>query len=548
MVRENKTGVLSVDILEKIHIYAQTSPDRPAYLFYREDCGKDPEVLTYRQLEEQSDLLAQYLVNRIGDGQSDAPLVVYGHKDPGMIVAFAACMKAGHAYCPVDTSMPADRIDRIIEAVDGPVILCTEDEFLATSQAEKISDRIVSVKDIPGQGQMKRPASFRGLKDSDTMYIIFTSGSTGRPKGVEISYGALNNYLDWACGIGGSAEKKEGLRFLDQAPFSFDLSVMDTYVSLACGGTLCPVDKKTQGDYGKLYETLRKISPQVWVSTPSFADVCLADPSFSEEMLPQLELIQFCGERLTNKTAERLLERFPKAEIWNTYGPTESTVAMTGVQVTKELCEEYNPLPVGRVKPGSGVYISDESGRLMKDGENGEILITGNTLSSGYYKSSEQTEKAFRQLEAEEESVLAYHTGDEGYLVDGMLFYNGRIDLQVKLHGYRIELGDIENNLMRLPGVSQAVVLANQKDGKVVSLTGVVCLTSEEGNNFCADLETMDEKERSKKQRALSKQLKEQLKDLLPEYMVPKKITAVPEIPMTVNGKADRRKLQEMLT
>ena len=140
--------------------------------------------------------------------------------------------------------------------------------------------------------------------------MIFTSGSTGNPKGVQITSDCLNHYLDWSVGLGNTRDEKEGRIFLNQAPFSFDLSVMDLYTCLACGGTLFPLTKTEQADFSLLLPALANSGASVWVSTPSFADMCLRDPNFDSDLLPQLRLFLFCGETLTNRTAEKLSGRF----------------------------------------------------------------------------------------------------------------------------------------------------------------------------------------------------------------------------------------------
>lgn len=224
------------------------------------------------------------------------------------------------------------------------------------------------------------------VSGKDTWYIIFTSGSTGTPKGVQISADCLNHYLDWSVGLGSAAEEKDGQVFLNQAPFSFDLSVMDLYTSLASGGTLYCLEKTVQSDYRLLMQSLGASKANVWVSTPSFAEVCLSEKSFSEELLPKLQVFLFCGETLGNRTVQKLQERFPKAAVVNTYGPTESTVAVTDVLVTPQMARETEPLPVGRAKPGTRIEIRDEAGTVLPDGEKGEIIILGDTVSTGYYR------------------------------------------------------------------------------------------------------------------------------------------------------------------
>lgn len=497
-----------MNILKTIREHSEMYPERLAV-----QSGEDK--LTYGELELYSNRLAAYIEN-ICKGDKRA-LAVYGHKSPYMLVCFLALVKSGRGYCPIDVSVPKERVDMILDALDADVCLAVEPIEAGNRRVITLEEIIEAVKQETGElgGDM-------ALKGNDVYYMIFTSGSTGVPKGVMITRDNLEHYLDWSVTLGNSPEDKKGKVFLNQAPFSFDLSVMDLYTCLASGGTLWTLDKATQTDYRMLYASLGKSGTSVFVSTPSFAEICMSDPVFCEELLPDMELFLFCGETLTNQTAKKLRKRFSKAVIMNTYGPTESTVAVTEVLVTDELAENISPLPVGRAKPGTIIEIRDEEGRLLQEGEKGEIHILGDTVSSGYYKNEEGTAKAFYETERDGEPVRGYRTGDEGYLSDGMLYYNGRIDLQIKLHGYRIEIEDIENNILKLPGVRQAVVVPNMRKGAVKSLTGFVAADDE------------------------SRDLRQELTAFLPGYMIPKKIVFLDKIPMTSNGKADRKLLGGM--
>lgn len=504
-----------MDILTQIKYHAEHSPDRMAVV-------SENETLTYEQLDTYSDRLAGHLYHIYGEGE--APVVVYGHKQPDMLVCFLACVKAGRAYCPVDISVPLSRTHSIIEASGAVAVLSVSPldgvEKYSVVQADEL-------KQIISTDQKACPKDSR-VSGLDTFYIIFTSGSTGTPKGVQIPCECLNHFLDWACDLGLPREEKYGASFLNQAPFSFDLSVMDLYTCLACGGTLWTLSKEVQSDYRKMFSVMSKSHAKVWVSTPSFADVCLADKSFNSNLLPELGTFLFCGETLTNRTALALLERFPAASVINTYGPTESTVALTDVTITNELAQTVSPLPVGRTKPGSYIEIWDEAGNIVPEGTIGEIVILGDTVSTGYLGAPELTARSFFETKRDGTLIRGYHSGDSGYLKDQMLYFGGRIDLQIKLHGYRIEVEDIEQNLLKLAGVRQTAVIPNIKDDKVKSLTAYLA----------CDLPDTKETTRS---------LKEALKEHLPDYMIPKKFVYLEHLPMTANGKCDRKKLREII-
>lgn len=497
-----------MNILQKIKEYSMEKPDTVAM-----QC--DDAVITYRELEEASSKLAAYIERTAGADKS--PVAVYGHKSPYMLVCFLALVKSGRGYCPIDISVPEERVYNILDALDSKFCLAVE-------PLEYKNKKVISLSDIKGilYTESESIDESKAVGANDVFYIIFTSGSTGIPKGVMITRANLEHYLDWSVTLGTAYAEKNGKVFLNQAPFSFDLSVMDVYTCLASGGTLWSLTKETQKDYKKLYVSLMASRISVWVSTPSFAEICMTDPVFSEEALPELNLFLFCGETLTPQTARKLKKRFPNASIINTYGPTESTVAVTGVRIDDRLLASDNPLPVGTAKPGTRIEIHDRHGHILPEGEKGEIHIIGDTVSAGYYKNPDITAQAFYEINRDKKLIRSYRTGDEGYLLDGMLYYCGRMDLQIKLHGYRIELEDIENNILRLPKIKQAVVVPNVRKGAVKSLTAYIVSTENEMN------------------------IKNGLAKLLPQYMIPKKIILMEKLPMTNNGKTDRKLLGGM--
>jgi D-alanine--poly(phosphoribitol) ligase, subunit 1 len=462
------------------------------------------DELTYKELWEYSDSLADYLLKSL---KKKEPLVVYGHKNPFMIVCFLACVKSGHTYCPVDTSISPERLNDIVNKVKPEIVLSCTDKNIDGFNTLTINDIIKLSKETKTDFDRNNY-----VKEQDIFYIIFTSGSTGTPKGVEISYQSLNNFIKWISTL--DTKKNEQKLYLNQAPFSFDLSVMDLYLSLYNEGKLILIEKEIQSDYSKLFDRLKNNLINTWVSTPSFVDICLASEEFNDKLLPSLDTFLFCGEILTKKTAEMLLHNFPNAKVYNTYGPTESTVAVTSVEITQDIINKYNSLPVGKPKKGTEILIDDE-----------EMVIVGDTVSNGYFNNPILTDEKFSIIN----SQRAYRTGDKGFFLDELLFYSGRIDNQIKLNGYRIELEDIENNMMRVDGVSKVAVLAKYEEGKVKYLIAYCMYTKE----ILGKLKAIAE-------------IKEELKQYIPSYMIPKKIIFIEKIPTNNNGKIDRKKLMEL--
>lgn len=511
-------------ILIEIEKLCRSCPDHIAYM-------NRNETLTYRELWERSDALADWLLQQSANKGPDTPILVYGHLEPLMPVCFLACMKAGRAYVPVDSSLPDKRVEQILLSSGADFMLSpamipsgclTEDVCVADST----QDGRISIHEITS-GSRHKSMSYQsaGLTAERSIYVIYTSGSTGNPKGVPISYNNLLSFTNWM---------KSDFPFLkedvvlNQAPFSFDLSVMGVYPAWLAGAAVWAADRELIARPKLLFDAFRHSELSVWISTPSFADLCLMEPSFSHQMLPRLRLFLFCGEMLPAGTVRKLMERFPGTRIVNTYGPTEATVAVTSIVVDKELLADYSQLPVGYCKPDCKIRIWDEEEREVREGEKGEIVICGPSVGKGYLANPEMTAKSFRSIHDPELGYTnAYKTGDLGYLQNGLLFCCGRIDFQIKLHGYRIELEEIEFRLRELTGVKAGAVVPHWKDGVCDYLSAYLVPDGwPEGE---AD--------------AIGR-WRTQLGELLPAYMLPRTIRLRTSLPINGNGKLDRRRLQ----
>lgn len=606
-----------IDVLKRVDYFANNTPNRIAF---KSVCGE----ITYSQLWEAAKKLSKLIRNLQAEGELEpkAPIAVYGHKEPQMLVAFIGCALARHPYCPLDRSMPDTRIDDILRTINTPFwIKCeeaearilelnasnlgergeyqaeyqvnkenqTDDGYQAYKKNEAYDEYQADKEYEAGEAHEIDSSEINEIEPSDVAYIIFTSGSTGKPKGVEVTRENLGYFLEWMTGAGSSIDDKEGKVFLNQAPYSFDLSVMDTYTALACGGTIASLDKGTMTTPADTMEFLKNQQVNYWVSTPSFADMILAEKTFNAQNYPDIKVFFFCGERLTKTTANKLIEAFPNAKVINTYGPTESTVAISSVEICSEHIDSQDELPVGVVKSGTKVFIHREGDTIqdllnenivnekiynekveeglkpkdvlasqevdegfkgkdaiayqeMEKGfkqnddlvsqepeEIGEILIEGNTVAKGYFKMPEKTALAFEVVKMKNGQLRRlYHTGDLGYFKNGMLYCVGRTDLQVKVHGYRMELGDIEANILLKEDVEAVCVVPKRKDGKIRSLVAYVVSPS-----ACGTFED-------------AKSIKQHLRGLLPEYMIPKKIKFVDRLPMTSNGKVNRKALEEV--
>ena len=459
-------------------------------------------MLTYADLKAQSDALAVYLSNHLADDR--LPVAVVGNKEPEMLVSFLACIKAGHPYVPLDVSLPGPRIESIVTASNAQFTLTPDVARQAISAAA---------------GVLRN----RPLAASDPYYIIFTSGSTGVPKGVPITLECLGDFIDWM-----EEEQRftDDETFLNQVPYSFDVSIMDTYLGLVTGGTVFSLTRSHIAQPVELHRALAESNLSIWVSTPTFAQMCLADRRFDAGRLSRVKRFILCGEALPPSIVTELFARFPQAEVWNMYGPTEATVVTTSVRIDRAMLARYSSLPIGFAKTRTRIDICDPSGGALPDGERGEIVIIGPNVSPGYLNRPDADERAFYRVDG----MRAYRTGDAGHIEDGMVFFDGRLDDQIKLHGFRIEPGDVESHLTALPEVQHAIVLPVTRDGRVESLQAFVVLTDR------PDASPFE----------ISNALRMKLAERIPAHMLPSRFRLLETFPMTLNGKVDRRKLADL--
>ena len=399
------------------------------------------------------------------------PVALIG--DPAQVwvpVAFVACLLAGRPYLPLDPLLPPAGQRELLEQA-GAVLLDrrTAEEGFSSGLSGPLPN------------------------DPDHIaYQIFTSGSTGTPKGVEVSLGNLEHFLRWASALPDVAAVLGGTA-VGQASWSFDLSVADLYLSLLGGGTHVALTGGEKGDFAALFRRLEVSDPSLLVVTPSFLRLCLTDPSFGPAKLPRLRTVFSCGEVLPPAAARRLLDRFPGVALLNAYGPTEATCAVCAVPISREMCT--GPLPIGIVGEGA-VDISLEEG---------EIILTGASVAPRFGGK--------------------YSTGDLGYVENGLLYWAGRRDLQLKYKGYRLEPARIEGALEALPQVERAAVLPRRDGaGQVKGLTAFV-----EGTGLEPE------------------KLAQALAERLPPSQIPGQWRLLDRMPLTHNGKCDRKRLEEML-
>ena len=420
----------------------------------------DSESITFGEL---LDLSKRYAFSISG---SKKPVIVKGKKQIHMLAGFVACLMASRPYVPCDEDMPEIRFRSLVEASGA--------------------DTVIDSDFVPAEERLEHFEN----NDGDIAYIIFTSGSTGVPKGVPISRGNLKAFVHGLLGRLPALCEQKGKVVLNQARFSFDLSVADIYFSLCFGSTLFALGNKIQLEPEKMLDAFSKSGASLAVMTPTFAKYCLCMPEFGRELLPNLRCIFFCGETLEPQTAKKLMKRFDGLKIINAYGPTEATCAVCGIEITGEMCESA-VLPVGKTDLATcNISVCD-----------GEIVLDGKSVFGGYL--------------GKEPLDGAYKTGDKGEIIDGTVYCYGRKYGYVKYKGHRIELDEIKNAMLRIEGVEQCEVIA------VTGKNNVITAITAKAVSF-----TLNEDE-----------IKSHLSQLIPEYMMPRTIKILDRISFNDNGK-----------
>ena len=429
--------------------------------------------------------------------QGNSPVILYGHKSINQFLSILACVVCKRSYIPIDLCTPIKRIKQIIALSKATLLIKNEDvmidgiECLTLDELDKKYTSVNNCYEI----------------NNDIAYIIFTSGSTGISKGVPISYENLNHFIEWVMKLT-EFNDTEGLNILSQASFSFDLSLMDIYFGIYkyCHIIAIPGEVKENVDEILKIILARKI--EFLIMTPTFIKMLLIDQSFNMDKFKNIKYMFFCGETLEVETAKKIRERFPHVKIINAYGPTEATCCVSLLEVSDDFLNS-DILPVGKMNTSAvNIEVVDN-----------EIVLKGKSVFDSYL--GIESNNCYK-----EGNVNCYRTGDIGFIKGNYLYCNGRLDSQIKYQGYRIELADIENNLLKIEGITNACVIAKYKDNTNIVRLIKAFVTID---NDITDL-----------------MIKEELAKLVPHYMIPKKIVILDEMPVNDNGKYDRKKLSNL--
>jgi amino acid adenylation domain-containing protein len=478
----------------------ERSPDAIACVF-------ENERLTYSELNGRANQVAHMLQGRgVSVGQR---VGLFIERSLNMMIGLLGIQKSGAAYVPLDPSYPTERLRFTLEDAQVRVILTQQ--TLLTAMPEHQAEVVCLDRDRTILEQLSTNNPDSGVRPDNLVYVIFTSGTTGRPKGVQVPHGAVVNLLTFMA-----KELQMGSSdvFPALASFAFDMCIPELYLSLVSGGQTVIGTKNLASNGEELAVLLRKTGATIVHATPTTWNLLL-EAGFTGKGLKRV----IGAEPLPRELCTRLLEA--DGSLYNFYGPTETTVW----SAFHHFCSPAEPIVVGRPLANTQIYILDKMLQPTPVGVPGEIHIAGDGVTCGYLNRPDLTAAKFiADPFSQNTSARMYKTGDLGrFLPDGRIEFQGRVDNQVKVRGYRIELGEIETVLGSHPSVQECVVIAREEvqgDKRLVSYVVPAAGT-----------------------RIDPSELRQWVKDRLPDYMVPVAWVEMPRMPLSPNGKVDRKSL-----
>lgn len=489
---------------------ANSNPDKIALI-------ADNGTVSYGELNRRANLFAKQLMKIEGN---NGLFGVYMTPSSELIITLMAILKAGAAYVPINIHDPLDRAQMVVK--NANIKLVITDKTLR-KRIDKIDVTIVCAEDLETITSEKDDLNVKkvGATSEDLAYIIFTSGSTGIPKGVMVRHKPVINLIEWAKKEYNFGEND---RVISVNPINFDLSVFDIFGMLSYGSSIRIISEEDRHNSFRLIEIMRDEDITFWNSAPAYLQMIV--PFFKTKNLTnaKLRLVFLSGDWIPLRLPTKMKETFPSADVISLGGATEATVWSNYFKI-EEVKPEYRSIPYGKPIQNARYYILDDELQPCDIGVEGNLFIGGECLSDGYINNQELTRERFVNDPFHEKSgMIMYNTGDlASYFPDGNIEFLGRSDHQVKISGYRIELGEVEAALEKC-GLKEPVVVVRSDDIGNKRLVGYV-LDEHTG--------------------VISDDITEKVKELLPEYMVPTNIYSLKQIPITQNGKVDRKKLIE---
>ncbi|MBF4995679.1 amino acid adenylation domain-containing protein [Nocardia sp. BSTN01] len=515
-----------------IRASARTYPDRTAVVF------GDIE-LSYREFDTRVNRLARLLLE---DGVRPGDRVgVYAERSERLPIAFAAVLRVGAVYFPIDPSYPIDRIEYMLGDAEPALLLTSADKALSVETRVTtidLTDQQVNERLSALDGSELSPTALpRPLHPLDPAYLLYTSGTTGRPKGVVIHHRGIANHVQWMRDYLGFGEE----RILQKAPIGFDVSVFELVNALCTGSaTVLPPPQWWQADVEALAGIIHRHRITQISLVPSVVRAFI-DAGPDPARLQSMRYVYLGGEAVPPALVEES-SRFFGGTVLGLYGPTEGSMDLMHEDFAGRTNTEaaagtaLEPALIGLPEWNSSVYVLDERLRQVPPGVIGELYLGGVQLAQGYHRRPDLTAGAFVACPfAGEPGARMYRTGDiVRWNSHGRMEYLGRVDDQVKVRGHRIELGEIGTVLRRVPGIASAVAITVPQGAQSHDLALVAYYVPEANSEFATGGDAEN-----------TERIKAALAQRLPEYMIPTALVKLAALPLTANGKLDRRALPQ---
>lgn len=499
-------------VVQALNDQLTQTPDRVAIR-----CGG--ESVSYRELNARAEKLSSQLCsNGIG---ADHVVGILMERSVDMIISMLGIWKAGAAYMPLDPSLPKERITFMLADCNARLIV--SHRGIGARAELEMKYECLDLFSCIAEGNFEYDSiscNTLEIAPSSLAYIIYTSGSTGNPKGVMIEHQSFSSILHHRSKEYGTGAEDTVLPMIS---FSFDGFVATCWTPLITGATVVLTTEEEMKDFEAIRRLIMQEKITHFIATPSLYGSLL--PGLSAEDIASLRIVTLAGERVSDAVVANSQKLKSDIEIAIEYGPSENTVVTT----IKRHAQSGGAYSIGKPIPNTSIYVLNEHLQLQPIGAQGQLCISGIGLARGYTNLPEQTELRFisNPFEQSDGSKHLYITGDYGkWLPNGEIEFIGRKDDQIKIRGYRIELSEIESRLQKLEAVREAVVIPVQQAAADVSLHAFVTITEQD----CSDLD-----------------IRSQLFEQLPAYMVPAYVRKVDKLPLTPNGKIDRKQLLLMI-
>ncbi|MCP4475993.1 MAG: amino acid adenylation domain-containing protein [Gammaproteobacteria bacterium] len=488
------------------------------------------QSFTYADLQRRYMQLLP-IIQSIDINKNHATIVLLMRRSFDLLAAMIAIWESGAAYVPIDPNTPPQRIQYMLDNTT-PSCIISEPAYLEKLSTETLP--ILTFQDVREAGSIEQ--SFQTIHSrlqnrligDQIAYVIYTSGSTGHPKGVMVSHANVSNHITWLVDKFDFSEK-DIISF--NSSIAFDFSVACTLLPLSIGAKIVITAEENTLNIPYYCQQLTKEKVTFVKWTPSYFKLVLNYAEHHHPDLSSLRLVMLGGEEVLTTYVNRWLSIYPNHTLINEYGPTEAAVGITTHAVTQATLDKTEAtVPIGQKAINSDLYVVDKNYHPVQIGEIGELLIGGESVAKGYINNVRLTEEKFIKVPSLSTTQTLYKTGD---LVkqrpDGNYVYIGRIDTQVKINGYRVEISEIEHGLLAYPGIKQVVVHPEKHpDQAMTYLTAYLLL-----ENNCAHPNTLP--------------LKKYLSDHIPTFMIPEKYFIVSHIPMNANRKVDYHRIKDYI-